>query len=376
MLLPLVPALRSATGALLVGFCWLSVILLSGKRTATRNDALDAGLLALSAWVVLTICWSSHPATTLGAVWRIGPGLLAFFAARRSASPRATTLLTSLAAVAGVLAGGALAELAARNLCLLPPPPHWQATGRAHWPLTNPDHLAYLLEGMAPFAFLAYVRRPSPARLVNALVLMAALAATLSASAPLALLVVALVLGRPSASDENPPSHAVRRDDLRRRIMAVALAASAMLPYWWLGTRRALTDGNPAGERLLIWRAGAQAWLERPFTGFGFGCFTRAMAPHQDWLDRFDYTYAHSCLVEWPVATGVVGALLALFCLAGWWRRLNRTTWQTRAAAAGCGVMLLHECFDFGLLETAASCWFGFLAGFAVARDTDRKSVV
>ena len=32
--------------------------------------------------------------------------------------------------------------------------------------------------------------------------------------------------------------------------------------------------------------------------------------------------------------------------------------------------MLLHECFDFGLLETAGSCWFGFLAGFAVARDT------
>jgi len=374
VLLPLVPELRSATGALLVGFCWLAVILFSEKQSVTRNDALDAGLLALSAWVVLGLCWACHPATTLGAIWRIGPGVLAFLAARRYASSREHTLLKGLALVAGVLAGGALLELAGRTLRLLPPPPHWQAIGRAHWPLTNPDHLAYLLEGLAPFAFLAYARQPSAARLVNALLLMTTLAATFSASAPLALVVVAIVLGCAPIVDSGASDRATHAPAHRvRRFTAVALAVAVMVPFWWQGARAVLTGGDPAGERLQIWRAGLQAWLERPFTGFGFGCFGQAMSPHQNWLERVDYTYAHSCLVEWPVTTGIVGALLALFCLVGWWRRIDWAAWQTRAVAAGCGVMLLHECFDFGLLETAGSCWFGFLAGMAVARDTEAR---
>jgi len=357
-------------GALLVAFSWMAVIFLSKRRTAVSNDALDVGLLAWASWVVAGLCWSTQPLVTLGAVWRIAPGLLAFFAARRCGYLRSTALLSGLAIVAGVLASGALVELAGRELCVFPAPLHWQAIGRAHWPLTNPDHLAYLLEGMAPFAFLAYVRRPSLAGLLNALVLMSALAATLSGSGPAALLVVAVVLGRASTSGAGQSVHTVLRGDTRRRVMAVALAFVVMAPYWLLGTPGVLTRGDPVGERFLMWRAGWHAWLERPLTGFGFGCFNRAMGPHQNWLQRVDYTYAHSCLVEWAVTTGVVGALLALFCLACWLRKTNRRSWQTRAAMAGCCVMLLHECFDFGLLETAGSCWFGFLAGLALARDT------
>ncbi len=360
LLLPLLPSFRSPSGALVVGVCWLAVMLLPNRRAATA-DMLDAGLLALSAWVVLGISWSAHGSTTLSAAWQIGPGALAFFATRQVRPERTERILSALALGGGLLAFGALLELAGRNLHLLPPPAHWQALGRAHWPLTNPDHLAYLMEGVVPFAFLLFLRRPSAGRLAILLVLLSTLAATLSASAPLALLgavVLAFVRGQDDRS----------RPRVRAIIATTLLAIAAMMPYWWLGARGALTAGDPAGERLLIWKAGWQAWLDRPCTGFGFGCFDRAMAPHQNWLERVDYTHAHNILLEWLTTTGIVGALLGCLCLAAWWRRRTRDTWPARAAVAGCVVMLLHEGFDFGLLETAGSCWFGFLTGLAVAR--------
>ncbi len=119
---------------------------------------------------------------------------------------------------------------------------------------------------------------------------------------------------------------------------------------------------SSAGARLERLKVAGQVFLDRPWTGVGFGRFDQAMAQalpecrHDAAADRCHLGHAHNDLAEWGATMGVPGivALLALYGLPLWlFLRLRRAAPpDPLRGAATAGVMVVAVYMLCGLTQS------------------------
>ena len=149
---------------------------------------------------------------------------------------------------------------------------------------------------------------------------------------------------------------------------AIALCAGAFLltrnhPFWaripvvsrFTGT---LSQESP---RLIAWRIGMSAFLDRPATGWGWENFTYAFARHYDpsllrhGFGETLFDKPHNVFVQVLAETGAIGFAAYLFLIAAFFRAARREPWLVALGVA-------YFVQDFFAFDTVTSYLMLFLA--------------
>lgn len=231
------------------------------------------------------------------------------------------------------------------------------AGGDAWGTFGNRNYVAGYLAASLPIGIVAAGRRRAAA-VAFAAAILAALWATRSRGAFLAVIVVAIVAGVVR----------IRRSRMRWLSVAGILAAIVVAAVSQPG-RNAIARVATDDVRVAIWPSAVRAVVDRPLLGWGPGSF-RAVFPlyrTREYLDRPDAVnatqHAHNEAIEWAVETGVPGVLAwvwLLACGARGWRRQGRRVAVYGAAAS---ILLLHNMVDVNMRYPPNALLFWFLLG-------------
>jgi O-antigen ligase len=209
----------------------------------------------------------------------------------------------------------------------------WRPAG----PLEYPPALALLVVS-ALTVFVAAVRAPRPlaARVAGALGL--ALAAGVLA---LAQSRIGLALGVAVVALSVAPIR--RRPALAAVVVAGGLAAAALAPGSGDGPASGFLHGRED-----TWRAGLEAFADRPLLGAGADAFLAASARHQDGAA---IVFAHNLPLELAVELGLLGLVLALAAYAASARVVRH------ALASGTGLVFIPAVVAFPLANLLDWPW-------------------
>ncbi len=208
--------------------------------------------------------------------------------------------------------------------------------------------------------------------LACALVMAAALFASLSRGGILAFLLAAGVL----------VAFAIQRSRRRRATARLALVGLAVVVVAGLYSGRGAllsrfvtigTSQNRGASRLNLWRQSVRIWRDFPLVGVGLGGFGDVYPNYRRTFrsDKEDIK-AHNDYLQALVETGIVGLVILLFAVwAVLWPAVRaiiqssaqRSVWLLMGLVAGWVAMLAHSFVDFNLAIPANALLFSVLAG-------------
>lgn len=139
------------------------------------------------------------------------------------------------------------------------------------------------------------------------------------------------------------------------------------------------SPANTYGDRSVVRRATMEMLLDRPFFGWGAGCFqyffTGYSQPYPEIYrlkdgQRLAWEHAHADLLEFPTELGAAGMVpLALILGHGTWLLVKRRFWLnplSLAVVVGCALTLAHASVDFVLQCPAVLLTWGVLFAGAI----------
>ncbi len=214
--------------------------------------------------------------------------------------------------------------------------------------LPDPHVAALFFALLTPFALHNTIRKHGAQRIayaLSALVLIAAVGATFTRGAYIALLVTAItwyiiwIL------------HTARRKRIVRFIAGTLLMGAIAALAWHspLGARLASsfsTDDGSVAARLLIWDDAKMLITKHPITGVGLGNYPLAINPHAAYRDPY---YAHNLFLDIAAEMGVIAALLFAGLLFAALLRSIRI--QHYAHTAAIAIYSIHGLFDTALFS-------------------------
>jgi O-antigen ligase len=130
---------------------------------------------------------------------------------------------------------------------------------------------------------------------------------------------------------------------------------------------RAFVSNDPF-ERLELWKAGLQMFLERPLFGVGLDNFRLLLGKHLDITEWDTNIRANSLYIELLAGSGLAG-LLAFAAMMG------AVRWKLEAASVALGIFLIHGIVDVFLMTTPIYFAFWFLLGQAGRQPLPEASV-
>jgi hypothetical protein len=303
------------------------------------------------------MAWTGQYFSGTGAIFTVG--IAAAWAIGRRLHERAVPLVAFAFLVGAVLnAGVAMAQgvvdLSSADLPLLDD----RSTGL----LSNPVFLGATCAAAVALVPLV-LRRSVPGGLVVALLL----AAGVQMSGARNSLVVTVLLAAWMATRLGRRTGAAL-------VVAIALGlTTGVLLQGHAGTTATARLASPGGglsSRLANWKAGTEAAVAHPFTGYGPGRWRAATSPRRTLAlarsgpDRL-YVDAHNLVVEYLGTTGFVGAALLLAWLAAIVTALRRGA-QPELVAAAAVLLLAHALEPQHVTVTPLML---LLAGAAAARN-------
>ena len=168
---------------------------------------------------------------------------------------------------------------------------------------------------------------------------------------------------------------------LRRHAAILAVVAAVMvgaLAAYVLasgGTARQLLlsrldlQSSSKTERLLIWEASWQMFLDHPWRGVGIGAFRAAYPAYRlEQATEPEMSFAHNLVLNLLAETGIPGLVTFALVVGGWVRRSLRALGSARqpehrdtmaALLAALAAMLTHQLFDgtFWSLHVGVGFW-------------------
>ncbi len=163
-------------------------------------------------------------------------------------------------------------------------------------------------------------------------------------------------------------------------IPGIALFLVVLLGFPGL-RERALTSFDPDfvfnRERVILWKAGWEAFLDRPFFGAGLQDLKGLLESYKNKTSTEALGHLHNNFLQTAVATGLAGLIALLFWIAALYRSLlgaaKRATEsldraRTEGAIAALTGFLVHGLFEWNLGDSEVVTTLYMIVGLALAQ--------